>query len=132
MRSSSSAAPGSRPRRSGGRRRAGRRSGHPTRAPRARCSSSALSRRRASPLARSASSVASVPLLFPRVAVHVVAVGLPEAGLVVVAQLEPAHPLGALPEVEVRNEQPRGPAVLRFERLIAVLVSDPCLTACDV
>src|SRR5919108_2429772 len=53
----------------------------------------------------SASLVAAVPLFPPRVAVEVVAVGLPEPGLVVLAELEAAHPLGALPEVEVRDQE---------------------------
>src|SRR5918992_337829 len=70
-------------------------------------------------------SVPRVALLFPGVAVVVVAVGLPEARLVVVAQLESANPLGALPEVEMRNEQPRRSAVLGLERLAAVLIRDP-------
>src|SRR5262249_29544409 len=49
-------------------------------------------------------SVAAVALLFPRVSVHVVAVRFPEARLVVVAELEAAYPLGALPEVQVWDE----------------------------
>ena len=35
-----------------------------------------------------------------------------------VEQFHAAHPLRALPEVEVRDEQPRGAAVLRVERLL--------------
>ena len=106
-RSSTSAPPGSRPRPSAGRRRA-----VPARCPfqpstsrtsvRVRGVSSTTSATRA----RRATSVAPVPLLPPRIAVVVVAVALPEAGLVIVAQCQPAHPLRALPEVEVRHEQP--------------------------
>src|SRR5947208_15235047 len=70
-------------------------------------------------------SVAPVALLLPRVSAHVVAVRLPEAGLVVVAQLEAAYPLRALPEVEVRHEQPRGAAVLGVEWLVVVRERDP-------
>ena len=81
---------------------------------------------------RAARSVARVPLLEPWVAVVVVAVALPEARLVVVAQLQPAHPLRALPEVEVRHEQPRRAAVLGLERLAVVAVRDPGLAARDV
>ena len=44
----------------------------------------------------------------------------------------PAHPLRALPEVEVRDEQPRRAAVLRVERLVVVLVRDPRLAVADV
>src|SRR6266516_4359721 len=77
-------------------------------------------------------SVAPVPLLQPRVSAQVVAVGLPEAGLVLVAELEPANPLRALPEVEVGDEQPRRAAVLRVEGLAVVAVGDPRLAVGDV
>ena len=60
----------------------------------------------------SRSSVALVALLEPRVAPVVVAVAFPEAGLVVVEHAQPGDPLRALPEVEVRHEQPRRAAVL--------------------
>src|SRR2546425_2541362 len=60
-------------------------------------------------------SAASVPLFGPRIAVHVIAVLLPESRQVVVQQLEASYPLRALPEVEMRHEQPGGPAVLRRE-----------------
>src|SRR5215213_1216463 len=62
----------------------------------------------------SATSVPPVALLAPRVAVVMVAERLPEARLVVVEQPEPPDPLGALPEVDVRDEQAGGAAVLRF------------------
>src|SRR4051794_8572286 len=75
-------------------------------------------------------SVAPVTLFLPGVAVVVVAVDLPEAGLVVVEELDSTHPLGALPEVEMRNQKARRPAVLRRERLASELVSDPGLSAC--
>ena len=45
------------------------------------------------------------------------------------AQPQPAHPLGALPEVQVRHEQPRRPAVLGLERLAVVAERDPGLAA---
>ena len=54
-----------------------------------------------------------VPLLQPRVAVEVVAGLLPEPGVVVGHHHQPAHPLRALPEVEVRHQQPGRAAVLR-------------------
>ena len=57
---------------------------------------------------------------------------LPEARLVVLAQLEPAHPLGALPEVEVRDEQARGASVLVLQRIAVVVVDDPGLPVGDV
>jgi acetyl esterase/lipase len=56
---------------------------------------------------------------------------LPEPGLVVGLQAEPAHPLRAVPEVEVGDEHPRGPAVLRLEWFAVDLPdlerrSEPC------
>src|SRR5204862_3649656 len=76
---------------------------------------------------RPASSVAAVALLEPRVAVVVVAVALPEARLVVLQQTQPAHPFRALPEIQVRHEQPRRPAVLSRERRAVVADRDPGL-----
>src|SRR5207249_3576453 len=69
--------------------------------------------------------VAPVPLLAPRVAVVVVAECLPEAGLVLLRQAQSPHPLGALPEIEMGNEHPCRPAVLRLQRLPAVAEGDP-------
>src|SRR5215216_2170936 len=79
-----------------------------------------------------ATSVPPVALLAPGVAVVVVAQGLPEAGLVFGDQPQSSHPLGALPEVEVRHEQAGRTAVLGLERLAAVGVGDPGLTACAI
>src|SRR5215213_8593488 len=90
---------------------------------------------RQSSLPRARSSATSVPpvaLLAPGVAVVVVAEGLPEAGFVFGDQPQSSHPLGALPEVQVRHEQAGRTAVLGLERLAAVGVSDPGLTACDI
>ena len=61
-----------------------------------------------------------------------VAVPLPEAGHLVVAELEPAHPFRALPEVQVGHQQSGGPAVHRIERLAVVFVGDPGLAAGEV
>src|SRR5438034_3917361 len=60
-----------------------------------------------------ARSSEAVALLFAVVGVVVVAVPLPEAGLVVVEELEPAQPLCRLPEVLPRDDEPKGPAVIR-------------------
>src|SRR4029079_10437419 len=93
---------------------------------------SAPSRARPRRPPRAARSVAPVPLLVPRIAVVVIAVALPEAGLVLAAKRQAAHPFGALPEVEVRDEEPGRPAVLRRERLALVGVDDPGVPARDV
>src|SRR5690242_13124271 len=75
------------------------------------------------------SSVTLVPLLEPRVAAVVVAVLLPEARLVAAQQGQAGDPLGALPEVEVRHEQPHRPAVLDRQRTAVVLPDHPGLAA---
>src|ERR671930_1388522 len=49
-------------------------------------------------------SVAPEALLLPGVAVVVVAEAFPEAGLVLVQQLDPADPPGALPQVQMRDQ----------------------------
>src|SRR4051794_5409631 len=79
----------------------------------------------------SACSVTLIPLLPPRVAQVVVAVLLPEAGLVAGHQRELGDPLRALPEVEVRDEQPDRAAVLDGQRLAVELSDHPRLAARD-
>src|SRR4029079_1618003 len=73
-----------------------------------------------------------VALLAPGVAAVVVAQRLPEAWLVVLVEADAADPLGALPEVEVRDEQPRGGALRGRQRLAVVLVDHPGLPAGEV
>ena len=64
-----------------------------------------------------AGGLLAVSLFLPGVGVVVVAVALPEAELVVVEELEAAQPLGALPEVALRDEQAQRVAVLGLELL---------------
>ena len=52
-----------------------------------------------------------------------IAVLLPEAGLVLLEELEPGDPFRALPEIEMRYQQPDRPAVLRREGLAIVMGS---------
>src|SRR5947209_2668076 len=73
-------------------------------------------------------SVALIPLFFPWVTMIVVAAHLPEARLVAGHQANSAHPFGALPEVEVGNQQTRRSAVLGLQRLSAKIKSDPRLS----
>src|SRR5919205_4568782 len=61
--------------------------------------------------------ILAIALLPPGIAVVVVAVALPEAGPVAAEELEAAHPLGALPEVQVGHEQAQWPTVLRRDDL---------------
>src|SRR3954467_2330392 len=77
-------------------------------------------------------SVTLVPLLPPGVAEVVVPVLLPEAGLVARHQRQLADPLRALPEVEVRHQEPDGAAVLDRQRLAVELPHDPGLATGDV
>src|SRR6476646_2813697 len=75
---------------------------------------------------------ALVPLLLPRVAAVVIAELLPEAGSVTIDETEAAHPLRALPEVEVWDEQSRRAAVFRRQRSAVVTERDPGLAVRDV
>src|SRR4029077_6220564 len=76
--------------------------------------------------------IAPVPLLAPWIAVHVVSIRLPEAGLVVLDEAQPAHPFGALPEVEVGHQQAGRPPMLGMQRLAVELERDPGLAPGDV
>src|SRR5207253_4869283 len=74
----------------------------------------------------------TVALFAPGVAAHVVAVLLPETGTVAVHELEPAEPLGALPEVQVGHEQAQRPAVLGRDRLAIAHVDQHVLVAQEI
>src|SRR5262245_19172287 len=65
-----------------------------------------------------------VALLLPEVRLVVVAVALPEPRLVVVQKLETAQPLGALPEVLRRDDEPKRPPVIGRQRLAVGLVRE--------
>src|SRR5690349_24008281 len=73
------------------------------------------------------SGVAAITLLTPRVTIVVVAERLPKSPLVVFHETQLTHPLGALPEVEVGQQQARGPAVLGRERRTAEFHGHPRL-----
>src|SRR5215211_1113760 len=77
-------------------------------------------------------SVAPEPLLLPGVAVVVVAEALPKAGLVGVQQLDPPDPFGALPEVQLRHQQPGRAAVLGLQVLAVVAERDPSLAIHEI
>src|SRR4051794_29521203 len=72
-------------------------------------------------------SVALVALLGPGIAAVVIAVALPESLLVVVEQGEPGDPLRALPEIQMRYEQPHGSTVIGGQRRAFVAERDPRL-----
>jgi len=74
-------------------------------------------------------SVAGVPLFLPRISVEVVAVRLPDPGSSSSRSSRPAHPLRALPEVQMRDKQARGPPVLGVEGLAVVGEGHPRLPA---
>src|SRR4051794_16146208 len=77
-------------------------------------------------------SVALIALLKPRISTVVIAERLPEAGLVLVGEDEAAHPLRALPEVQVGDEQACRSAVLGLEVVAVEAVDDPRAAARDV
>lgn len=54
----------------------------------------------------------------------VVAERLPKSRLVVIEQFETSYPFGALPKVQVRNEQPGGPTMFGCEILVVELKGD--------
>src|SRR5215470_12354143 len=91
-----------------------------------------VSRRRPRRAPRAARSVSRVALFLPWVSVVVVAVCLPEAGLVGRPEPQAPYPLGALPEVVLRDEHPRGAAVLGRQRPAVVGEDHPGLAARDV
>src|SRR5262245_15314585 len=49
----------------------------------------------------------SEALLLPGVATHMIAVPLPESGLILLQKLDSRHPFSALPRIEPRHDQPR-------------------------
>ena len=61
-----------------------------------------------------------------------VAVLLPEAGHVLIDQREAPYPLRALPEIQVRHQQPGGPAVLGHEPLPVPLERDEVVRAIEI
>src|SRR3954470_17303893 len=77
-------------------------------------------------------SVALITLLKPGIPAVVISERLPEAGLVLLGEGETADPLGALPEVQMRDQQARRTAVLGFEVISVELVDDPRLATGDV
>src|SRR3954453_18126607 len=72
-------------------------------------------------------SVTLVPLLGPGVASVVVAVALPEPGLVLRHQRQARDPFGALPEVQVRHQQSDRTPVLGGQRPALVSPDPPRL-----
>src|SRR5262249_32962784 len=64
--------------------------------------------------------LAGVALFFPRIGVKVIAVDLPESRRVDVEELERPDPLGALPKVQLWDDEPAGASVLGREVLPVV------------
>ena len=74
----------------------------------------------------------AVPLLGPGIGVVVVAVALPEAGLVDARELDPAQPFGALPEVLARDDEAQRIAVVGRQRLAVGLRDEQCVLVFEV
>src|SRR5260370_17579532 len=68
----------------------------------------------------------------PWVSAYVVAVRFPEPRLLLVLEGDAAHPLRALPEIEVWHEQAQRAAMLGMQRLAVVFEYDPRLMAGQV
>src|SRR5690349_13308278 len=87
---------------------------------------------RAAAASFTASGVALVALLTPWISAVVIAKLLPESLLVARQELQAAHPLRALPEIEMRHEEPRRSAMLGRQRRAVIAVGDPCFTASHI
>jgi hypothetical protein len=73
-----------------------------------------------------------IALLVPWIAAHVVAIALPEAGAILRQELQAAHPLDALPEVQVRHDETQRIAVLRLKGPAIMAVGEEVLLAQEV
>src|SRR3972149_7636575 len=73
-----------------------------------------------------------IALFEERVATHVIAVYLPESRPVRFSELQAADPLGALPGVQVRNDQTHRTAVIPRERLTVAGEGEDVFGAVDV
>src|SRR5882724_11036610 len=91
----------------------------------------AASRLGAHPL-HSVGLLVGVALFFPGISVKVIAVDLPESRRVDVEKLERPDPLGALPEVQLWDDEPAGASVLGSEVSPVVLVGQKHVVAPQV
>src|SRR5262249_19816421 len=80
----------------------------------------------------SRSEAVPVALLLPRAAAHVVPVLLPDTRVILARELDSLGPLRALPEVEVRDHDPHGCAVLRGQGSAVVTRGEKVLVAVEV
>src|SRR4051812_1513614 len=67
--------------------------------------------------AAGSASIAGIALLKPRIAIDVITELFPEAGPVIAGEFQAAHPFGALPEIQMRHQQPSRTAMFGGERL---------------
>src|SRR4030095_17008366 len=77
-------------------------------------------------------SVPRVSLFLPWISVDVVTIALPESRFVAIQQRHPAHPLGALPEVQMRDEQAGRTTVLRRQLIAVEVERDPRLPVQEI
>src|SRR5215475_771810 len=71
-------------------------------------------------------------LLPPGITVVVVAELLPEARLVVAQEGDAPYPLGALPEIEMRNQEPSRTSVLGLQLSVVEAERDPRLVVLEI
>src|SRR5688500_16550186 len=76
------------------------------------------------PSALAMTLIVPIPLFFPRIAEIVIAGRFPKTGLVLFHQANAAHPLGALPKIQMWYEHTCRTAMLRSERFIVIFQGD--------
>src|SRR5689334_4401739 len=77
-------------------------------------------------------SITVVSLLFPRIAVIVIAQRLPETAFIPFHEAQSPQPFGAFPEVEMRHEQPGRAAMHRQKRQALVAGRDHALATHEI
>src|SRR5258708_23331141 len=94
-----------------------------------RTSASCHSSRRAG---MAAVSITVISLLFPRIAVIVIAQRLPETTFILFHEAQSPHPFGAFPKVKMRHEQPGWTTMRRQNRQALISARDHALAANEI
>src|ERR1700752_265817 len=77
-------------------------------------------------------SIIPIPLLFPRVAMIVVSRRFPKARFILFSKINPSHPFGTLPKIQMRHNHSCWTTMFGCERLIVIFQSDEGLTIDDI
>src|SRR6266404_7826418 len=73
-----------------------------------------------------------VPLLLPRITVHVISVLLPESRRILIEKFKSTNPLHRFPPIQMRHNQPRRITMVRTERLAIMMRSHQHLVPIQV